>query len=144
MCWSFEAMDESFFFSNMSPQDPSFNRGIWENLESLVRLWAKEYDTLYIVTGPVLRDSLPSIGKKNKVSVPEYYYKVILCYTSNSIKGIGFVMPNEGSNKPLQDFAVTIDSVQTLTGINFFYRLSKAQEECAEKTFSISDWTWKK
>jgi endonuclease G len=142
MCWSFVTMDESFFFSNMSPQAPSFNRGIWENLEELVRDWAIEYDTLYIVTGPVLRDGLPVIGKKNKVSVPEYYYKVVLNYTSGEIKGIGFIMPNEKSNQPLQDFAVTIDSVQKFTGINFFHQLSEAQQECAEKTLCIPCWSW--
>jgi endonuclease G len=144
MCWSRTVMDESFFFSNMTPQAPSFNRGVWKRLEDLVRTWAFEYDTLYIATGPVLRDGLPVIGKKNKVSVPEYHYKVILHYTSNDIKGIGFILPNEGSNLPLQDFAVTIDSVEIVTGINFFYQLSEAQEKCAESTFSTADWIWSK
>jgi endonuclease G len=142
MCWSVVAMNESFFYSNMSPQVPSFNRGIWAKLEARVRIWAKEYDSLYIVTGPVLRDGLPVIGKKNKVSVPEYYYKVVLNYTSKEIKGIGFIMPNEKSSQPLQDFAVTIDSVQKFTGINFFYQLSEDQEECAEKTLCIPCWVW--
>ena len=144
MCWSQTAMDESFFFSNMSPQVPSFNRGIWAKLEDLVRIWAKEYDTLYIVTWAVLQDGLPTIGQKHKVSVPEYYYKVILNYTSKDIKGIGFILPNKGSSQPLQDFAVTIDSVQNLTGINFFYQLSEAQEECAEKTLCTACWIWSK
>ena len=144
MRWSETAMYESFFFSNMSPQLHAFNDGIWKKLEELGRYWAIEYDTVYIVTGPILRDGLPVIGKKNKISVPEYFYKVFLNYTSKNIKGIGFIMPNEKSNKPLQDFAITIDSVEAVTGINFFYKLSKAQEECAEATFSTSDWIWSK
>ena len=142
MCWSKTAMEESFFFSNMSPQAPSFNRGIWKKLEALVRDWAIEYDSIYIVTGPVLQDGLPVIGKKNKVSVPEYYYKVVLNYKSGEIKGIGFIMRNEKSNQPLQNFAVTIDSVQKFTGIDFFYQLSEAQQECAEKTLCIPCWSW--
>jgi len=159
MRWSFEAMDESFFFSNMSPQYPQLNQQTWERLEELVRTWAKEYDTLYIATGPVLKDDLPSIADvisadkkdkykpKNRISVPEYYYKVILHYTSKEIKGIGFVVPNKNglgkSLQTVQSFAVTIDSVQNLTGINFFYQLPKMQEECAEKNICISCWTWK-
>jgi len=157
MRWSKEAMDESFFFSNMSPQVPNFNQVTWEKLEELVRTWAKEYDTLYIATGPVLREGLPSIEDmlsqsnkekykaKNRVSVPQYYYKVILCYNSKDIKGIGFIMPNEkGLDQTLQKYAVTIDSVQNFTGINFFHQLSKAQEECAEKTLCLPCWTWGK
>jgi endonuclease G len=69
---------------------------------------------------------------------------VALNYKSNDIKGIGFILPNEGSNRPLQDFAVTIDSVQKFTGINFFYQLSETQEECAEKTLCIPCWNWGK
>jgi len=159
MRWSQQAMDESFFFSNMSPQVPALNQVTWEKLEELVRVWAKEYDTLYIATGPVLRDGLPAIADvisedkkekykpKNKVTVPEYYYKVILNYTSKEIKGIGFIVPNQAglgkAIETIQSYAVTIDSVQNLTGINFFYQLPKVQEECAEKNVCISCWKWK-
>jgi endonuclease G len=52
--WSATAMSESFYMSNMSPQVPGFNRGIWKNIESTVRNWAVENDEIYIVTGPVL------------------------------------------------------------------------------------------
>jgi len=143
MCWSFQTMDESFFFSNMSPQVPAFNQGIWANLEALVRNWAIEYDSLFIVTGPVLREGLPYIGE-NKVSIPEYYYKVILNYTSKRIEGIGFIMANEGSKQPLQNYAVTIDSVQKFTGINFYNKLPKALEKQIEDSLCISCWNWGK
>lgn len=96
MGWSVKAMEESFYYSNMSPQKPSFNRGIWKQLEELTRDWTVENKEIYIVTGGVLNDSLPTIGK-NKVSVPKYFYKVILDYSEPSIKGIGFIMPNESS-----------------------------------------------
>ena len=143
MTWSFVTMDESFFFSNMSPQVPKFNQGIWEKLESLVRKWAAAYDTLYIVTGPVLEEGLPSIGA-NKVSIPKYYYKVVLNYTSNDIKGIGFIMPNEESSKPLQDYAITIDSVQKFTGINFYNKIpNKKYEKEIETSLCVDCWIWK-
>ncbi|MBC7655437.1 MAG: DNA/RNA non-specific endonuclease, partial [Oligoflexus sp.] len=69
MGWSSIAMAESFYYSNMSPQTPSFNRGIWKNLEGLVRTWAVENNSIYIATGPVLTNELQTIGA-NKVSVP--------------------------------------------------------------------------
>jgi len=141
MGWSSTTMKESFFYSNMSPQRPEFNRGIWKKLEEQIRDWAVQNDTLYIVTGPVLTDGLPVIGK-NQVSIPGYYYKVILDYTLPEIKGIGFILPNEGSNKPLQDYAVSIDSVEKFTGIDFFYLLPDGTETQVEKMFSTDNWNW--
>ncbi len=142
MGWSSTTMIESFYFSNMSPQLPGFNRGIWKNLESLVRSWANENESIYVVTGPVLTPGLPTIGL-NQVAVPNYYYKVILDYREPSIKGIGFVLPNASSSLPLQQFALSIDSVEKITGIDFFHLLEDEQEAQLEKTVCISCWSWK-
>lgn len=73
MGWSETTMSESFYYSNMSPQDPAFNRGIWKKLEDLVRVWAVENNSIYIVTGPILQDSLRTLGM-NEVSIPKYFY----------------------------------------------------------------------
>src|SRR5690606_35320847 len=94
-----------------------------------------------LVTGPVLADSLPFIGI-NKVSIPEYFYKVILDTSNDNIQGIGFVIPNKSSKEPLQNFAVTIDSVESLTGINFFVFLPGSIENMAESTLCIDCWSW--
>lgn len=141
MGWSSTAMAESFYYSNMSPQNQSFNRGIWKKLEGLVRTWAMENYSLYIVTGPVLTTGLQSIGA-DKVSVPKYFYKVVLDYTEPDIKGIGFIVPNAGSGEPLQNFAVTIDSVEIFTGIDFYPQLPDNQEKIIEKTLCINCWSW--
>jgi len=142
MGWSATAMAESFYYSNMSPQIPSFNRGVWKRLEELVRTWAIENNSVYIVTGPVLTSGLTTIGP-NKVSVPDHYYKVILDYNEPIIKGIGFIIPNAGSIEPLQNFAVSIDSVEKVTGIDFFFSLPDEQEDLIEKTLCIKCWSWK-
>lgn len=126
----------------MSPQLPAFNRGIWKKLEELVRTWAVENEVLYIVTGPILINGLQSIGP-NKVSIPKYFYKVILDYTEPGINGIGFILPNAGSSEPLQDFAVTIDSVEKLTGIDFYPLIPVTQQTQIEKTLCINCWSWK-
>ena len=141
MEWSEQAMEESFYYSNMSPQVPGFNRGIWKKLEEQVRQWAIDNQDIYVVTGPVLEYNLPTIGP-DKVSVPRYYYKVILDYTEPELKGIGFILPNASSTLPLQNFAVSIDSVEHLTGINFFPALPYKQEQAIEKTICIPCWTW--
>ena len=142
MNWSKNVMSESFFMSNMSPQKPGFNRGIWKNLESIVRTWAIENDEIYIVTGPVLSDNLSAIGT-NKVAIPEYYYKIILDYKEPEIKGIGFVLPNESSKISLNKYAVTIDSIETLVGIDFFPVLEDNLEENIESRIELNKWAFK-
>ena len=148
MLWSKVAMDESFFCSNMSPHLASFHQGggIWYKLEDLVQVWAMEYDTLYIVAGPALQQGIRGSIGKNKVSVPEYFYKVILNYTSNRIEGIGFIMPYETakSGNPVWNYAVSIDSVQNFTGINFFHHLPDIQEKYIESRLCESCWIWEK
>jgi endonuclease G len=141
MSWSSITMQESFYYSNMSPQDPSFNRGIWKRLEELVRDWAIEYDTIYVVTGPVLKTGLPTIGSNN-VAVPEYYYKVVYTNTNQGHNAIGFVMKNEGSKDDLKSHAVSIDSVERFTGIDFFVNLNDDLESKIESSTCVSCWNW--
>lgn len=141
MGWSKVTIAESFYYSNMSPQKPSFNRGIWKKTEELVRDWAIENNSLYIVTGPVLTAGLKTIGK-NQVSVPKYYYKVILDYSQPSVKGIGFIMPNADSKESPSYFAVSIDSIEQFSGIDFFPLLPDDQERLIEQTLCIDCWTW--
>ncbi len=144
MKFSAKAMDESFFMSNMSPQRPGFNRGIWKELETLVRRWAEENGSLYIVTGPVLNKKYyPTIGK-DKVAVPEYYYKVLLDDTEPVLKGIGFLIPNKKCDDPVEDYAVTIDKVEKVTGLDFFPKLPDPEEEKIESRINLSLWDFPK
>ena len=138
MGWSALSMKESFYYTNMSPQEPGFNRGIWKNLEEKVRDWALENKKIYIVTGPVLRNGLTKIGP-DQVAVPEYFYKVILDYSAPSIKGIAFLIPNRSSTKSLQSYAVSIDAVEKKTGINFFPNITDGR---IESTVCIPCWSW--
>lgn len=140
MAWSEESMKASFYFSNMSPQLPGFNRGVWKRLEELVRTWAKSHDHIYVVTGPVLTTiDLPTIGE-NAVAVPRYYYKVIIDYAGSEWRGIGFVLENASSSLPLHSFAVSIDSVQRLTGLDFFHFLPDSIEQVLETENCFSCW----
>jgi endonuclease G, mitochondrial len=139
MKWSPRVQSESFYMSNMSPQVPAFNQGIWNDLEEQVRRWASENGELYIVTGPVLSGNLPTIGP-DRVAVPRYYYKVVLDYHAPDFKAIGFIMPNAGSDQPLAAYAVTVDSVQSFTGIDFFPALPDSLERAIEGTIQPAQW----
>jgi endonuclease G len=141
MGWSALTMKESFYFSNMSPQLPGFNRGVWKRLEELMRSWAIDNKAIYIVTGPLLSKGLPAIGS-NGVSIPNYYYKVVLDYTQPEIHAIGFVLPNASSSASLSTFAVSIDEVERQTGIDFFPTLPDDQETKLEKEVCQTCWHW--
>ena len=141
MEWSATSVAESFYFSNMSPQAPSFNRGIWETLEEFVRNNAVTNGAVYVITGPVLTAGLSVIGH-NQVAVPQYYYKVILDYKDPVRKGIGFILPNQESHNSIQSFAISIDEVEKKTGINFFPKLSPEEEKQLESKFDLNLWNW--
>lgn len=138
--WSEEAMDDTFYLSNMCPQNHSFNAGIWSDLESAVRSIAYEDEVVYVVTGPVLTDGPYETIGSNAVAVPNYFYKVILDYTEPEIKAIGFIMPNENSPEPLEYFAVTVDEVEEITGIDFFPALPDDIEDVVESSLDTSLW----
>lgn len=139
MAWSAQAMKESFYLSNICPQQPQFNRITWKKLEEKVRQWARIYDTLLITTGPVLSSDLPKIGH-GKVSVPKYFYKAVVIYIHHKKSGIAFVMQNSYSSKVLMQSAITIDSLERLTGFNFFARLPEEEQLNIEGKLIIEDW----
>ncbi|KKL68435.1 hypothetical protein LCGC14_2124990, partial [marine sediment metagenome] len=111
MKWSEAAMRDSFFMSNMSPQNPRFNRGIWRKLEEWVRDQALANEEVYVVTGPVLTDGPYEEIGPNGVDVPKQYYKVVLDYKVPELKAIGFILPNQSSSLSLSTYAVPVDQV---------------------------------
>lgn len=137
---SYQVMKETFYMSNISPQAPQFNRGIWLELEKMVRVWAYKYERIYVVTGPVLEPGLPTIGRINKVAVPRQFYKVVLYVKPPHVKGIGFLMNNEPSKAPLSSFVVPIDRIEKLTGIDFFPRLPDSIEQKVEAKSNPREW----
>lgn len=135
-----EQMKETFYMSNISPQNRDFNAGIWNDLEKLIRSWARRYEKIYVVTGPVLKPGLPAIGRINKVAVPEQFYKVVLSVNTTHVKGIAFLLNNEPATGPLSQFVVSIDSVEKLTGLDFFPLLPDTLETRLEAETTGADW----
>lgn len=136
------AHDETFLTSNISPQEHEFNSGIWNTLEQKVRYWASKYDGVFVVTGGVLKGRMRTIGTE-RVSVPNQFYKVLIDSNSGNVKMIAFLIPHENSNKPLYDFVVSVDSIEKLTGIDFFPQLEDSLENKLEASSSYKDWSFK-
>lgn len=119
MKWSQLAMSQSFLMSNMSPQRPAFNRGIWKELETAVRNWALEKDSLYVITGPLFSQTDSLIGE-NGVGVPGYYFKVLVDLSPPDHDMIAFLLPNSRSSEDLIHFAMPVDSLEKLSAYDFF------------------------
>ena len=138
--FSKQTMLDSFLMSNMSPQLPGFNRGIWKRLEELVRAIALKEKEIYVVTGAIFPSAaeakyLPS----GKITIPKEFYKVIYDLTP-PVKMIGFIIPHRSSDQPLQVFTVSVDEVEKQTGLDFFSKLPDDLEERLETVFLIKKW----
>ncbi len=137
--WDATAQEQSFLLTNVCPQDHNLNVGDWHELEILCRKWAKTYGSIYIVAGPVLFKGKHKTIGKNKVTVPEAFFKVVLCMEKKP-KAIGFIYRNESGNRPKSYYVNTIDDVERITGIDFFPALPDKVENEVEATSSLDDW----
>ena len=138
-----EAMSETFVLSNMAPQQPKLNRGIWSKLEDQVRSLAETHGSIWIFTGPLYLDSLDHriapkehIGPHN-VAVPTHFFKAILCeHPDGQHEMYAFVMKNQLEKLPgtSKDYVATVRRVEELSGLNFFHRLPDDEEKLLETT----------
>lgn len=144
MRWNLGALQATYYYSNISPQKPELNRESWAELEDWVRRYVNfSKRRVYVVTGPVLRDGLPTMQKpdrQNEVSIPEHFFKVIADLDSEAPKGIAFLQANGLNDHPTISYAVTIDSVEALTGIDFFALLPEDVQGRIESTFDAKAW----
>ena len=139
MAWSEKAMSESFYLSNMSPQNPGLNRGMWAGLEKICRNWSVENGKVHIITGPIIRENYSTIGP-NKVTVPQWYYKI--CVSVENKKAIAFLIPNRKPQRELKEFLVSIDKLEEITGLDFLDKLDDSIEEKMESHSDIQLWNF--
>ncbi len=125
--FSYEGYAETFLTSNASPQNPEFNAGVWNRLEIQIRQWVPKTGELFIITGGVLKDGLKTIGK-DKVSIPDYFFKVVVGYDKNTPKAIGFLIPNKPTSESLSTFVTSISQIEYQTGLSFFNTLNQETE----------------
>ena len=142
--WNRKTMEESFYMTNICPQDHNLNSGDWKELEEACRRWARQHGSIYIVCGPVLHGKKHrTIGRAQRVTVPEGFFKVVLCTRTDPPQAIGFVYNNLPADRPLSAYIHTVDQVEELTGIDFFTRLPDECEQQVEATCHPEWWNIK-
>nr|XP_030142668.3 endonuclease G, mitochondrial [Taeniopygia guttata]XP_030142669.3 endonuclease G, mitochondrial [Taeniopygia guttata] len=129
--WSQKAMRDTFYLSNIAPQNPHLNQNAWNNLEKYCRSLAKNNRNVYVCTGPLFLPRMEADGKmyvkyqvigKNNVAVPTHFFKVlILEKESGEIELRSYVMPNSPVDDkiPLERFLVPIESIERASGLLF-------------------------
>ena len=133
MKWSKKAMEESFYMSNICPQIHHLNTGDWNELEANTLKWARRYGSVYVTCGPIYNGSRRTqyIGK-NRVKVPDAFFKVILIQSPKKTCALGFFFENEAGQRPLNEYLVSIDYLEQTTGIDFFPSLPDELENTLE------------
>lgn len=137
--WDKAAMNQSFLLSNMCPQDAKLNSGGWNSLEEKCRTWARMYGDIYIVAGPLFNEPITRTIGAGKIAVPDAFFKVILCLEGTP-KAIGFIYKNDSSSQLMKDRACSVDSVEEITGFDFFISLPDDIEDDVESDANLAKW----
>ena len=132
MKWNKQAMQESFYMSNICPQDHNLNTKDWNDLEMKTREWARQYGKVYIVCGPIYTGKRNEYIGEHRVKVPDAFFKVILINDSKKQCALGFLFENEAGENPLEKYLVPVDRIETITGMDFFSALPDKLENQLE------------
>ena len=145
MKWSAPALNQSFLMTNICAQAGELNRGAWKKLEEKCRQRAKVDSAIVIVCGPIFtkgerRDTIVTdVG--TRIPVADAFFKVVLSPYSNPPQAIGFIMPNGMVKGGMQACAVSVDSVETRTGYDFFSALPDDIENRVETQCNFNRWS---
>lgn len=143
---------QTFYYSNMTPQLGSFNQKIWVDMETKVRNWLNSCDTLYVVTGAVLKtvggnETVKYTTDKNgrRIAIPNYYFKVLLKLQLNNgnpnYQAIGFWFDHKANSGTVtSSYARTVDYIEEKTGFDFFSNLSEHIQTQVESKFEPDKW----
>ena len=141
--YSEEAMAETFYMTNICPQNHNLNSGAWNDLESQIRWWCKHYyrTPIMVMCGPVMGKRPKKIGD-NRVAVPASFWKVVCRkdLLSGEYHAVGFLFPNKETDRSYDSFAVPIDSIETLTGLDLLTNLPEEQQQKLESSVEIANW----
>lgn len=136
--WSAQAMADCFVMANMCPQDHALNAGAWQTLEKKERAWAKRDGAIVIVAGPIYETS-----DKKRISgirVPSAFFKVLCAPYIDEPRAIAFVYPNMTSPGNMEQYAMSVDEVEKITGFDFFPALPDQLENEIESKYSFREW----
>lgn len=164
-----EANEQTFYYSNMSPQLNDFNGGFWGKLEARVQTWGRStadgvYDKVYVTKGGTLNKLLKNFKGTtvnggtpttdangftiHGLACPEYYFMAVLSQKDDVFHAIAFLVPHkEGmtrnpSSDELKAYVVSVDKLEEETGIDFFCNLPDVLENEVEAAYNLNDWAW--
>lgn len=140
MKWSRTAMYESFYLTNICPQDHELNGNDWLTLEKLGREWAKRFGRVFIVCGPIVGTNYYGTIGENKVVVPDAFYKAFLVVQDHRYHAIAFIMPNESKHHRIQEYALTVNELEEKIGLDLFPNIDDSIEEMIETDLYFSFW----
>ena len=140
MKWSEESLAESYYFTNVCPQNHEMNAYDWCSIEKLARRMATEHGSVYVVCGPVFTTHEYGTIGGNQVNVPDAFFKALLMKVDGTYQSIAFLVPNRPDRHPIHEYACTVNDIESLLGINLFYNLDDSVEEDIESTADMQTW----
>ena len=138
MRWSEKSYWESHYFTNICPQDHELNAGDWNTLEKRVRGWARKFGRVYVVCGPIVGDGSNGTIGKNKVQVPDAFFKAILVPIDAGYTAVAFIMLNNGQHHKLSEYACTVDELESRIGRDLFAALDGMGLEAIEGRLDLT------
>lgn len=137
--WNEAAMRQSFLMTNVAPMHKALNEGGWAKLEEKLREWTQRDSALLVFTGPIVATSDTTLAG-GRVPVPSSYYKVVLAPCVRPVRAIAFIYPNGHSGGRLRQYAVSIDEVESVTGMDFFPYLPATEQHRLESPVNLDAW----
>ena len=137
MKWSERALIESYYFTNICPQNHSMNAGAWNRIEQLARRNARRYGAVYIVCGPMFTEGRYGTIGQAKVHVPDAFFKAFLTVDSRGYHAVAFVVENNPQTSRPRNYAMSVDSLESMLGRDLYPQLP---DTLAEASFVWSDW----
>ena len=138
--WDKEALDETFYLTNICPQDEELNKGDWNYLEKQIRYWARDYGKVWVVSGPIIGDNIYGTIGDRDVVIPDAFFKAVLIEKKGKYHSIAFVMDNDDKRYYLDNCAMSVNELEELTGLDFFPDLYDNTEETIESKVDFDIW----
>lgn len=140
MKWSVQAYEESFYLSNICPQNHELNSGAWLKTENLARRYALQCGKAYIICGPIFTKQEYGRLGQNNVWIPDAFFKAILVPASHGYESIAFIMPNSPQKNKLASYSLSVDDLERLINIDLYCSLEDRVEELTESTVNLKFW----
>lgn len=140
MKWSEQSLLESYYFTNVCPQNHDMNAYDWCSIEKLARRMASEYGSVYVICGPIITDNKYGTIGANQIVIPDAFFKALLLESNGGYYAIAFVVPNSPDRHPISEYVCSVNELESLIGYDLFYNLDDSIEDMVEDCFDLQLW----